>query len=556
MSHRGGSNNAGGGAADSEKSIADVASASSRKRFVFAKVASEEAGKKRQNRPISQSSREAEDARDARRRWQQQQQPPSSRGGGQQATRQRISTRGWAAALLATSVGLVIGQQIWKRATAILPGFRQRPRWGKAGGERSFISEGNIFQVDGCPYALSKTQAEEALRRDYSNSTGNSITLLSHAGGRSGNHFMTLSSYLAMGYCCRSRLVTLPESDSILPAENGTFTAERRWFDFSGVTLPWPEYQEMGNDPEVCRPKAEDGGRQAFGYENVPEQLLECMNRVYLRGCEKAYLGNLVDLDAFCPERKSGVPKRAGSLVVHIRSGDIFDPDGEGGRRKNFGQPPLEYYLHVLAAKEWDDVTILTAAWKEKALNPTFLLLEMMAGAGTLGENVRVFNNRTLLTDTREMLCADALAGSRSSISFLTFAHSRATTFFLPSSCGKGSFRRMKFAHVKATLDNTTLLLLEKPQAEVYGIDWRGGAPTYSVYNAWHDNPHQLLEMATYRGIAGLRKCTIDPPQEVHPTMPVFGLEGVRHEANDHTTEARVGSRGGASIRQATAVGT
>lgn len=26
--------------------------------------------------------------------------------------------------------------------------------------------------------------------------------------GRSGNHFMTLSSYLAMGYCCRSRLVS------------------------------------------------------------------------------------------------------------------------------------------------------------------------------------------------------------------------------------------------------------------------------------------------------------------------------------------------------------
>lgn len=60
------------------------------------------------------------------------------------------------------------------------------------------------------------------------------------------------------------------------------------------------------------------------------------MNRVYLRGCEKAYLGSLVDTDAYCPKakRKEG----AGSLVVHIRSGDIFDPEGEGSRRDGFGQ--------------------------------------------------------------------------------------------------------------------------------------------------------------------------------------------------------------------------
>ena len=75
--------------------------------------------------------------------------------------------------------------------------------------------------------------------------------------------------------------------------------------------------------------------------------------------------------------------------------------------------------------------------------------------------------NRSLLEDVREMLCADALVTSRSSMSFLTFAHTRASVFFVPSPCGKGSFRRMKNSPVKATLDNTTLLLLERPHAEV-----------------------------------------------------------------------------------------
>ncbi|CAM9488026.1 unnamed protein product [Ectocarpus fasciculatus] len=331
---------------------------------------------------------------------------------------------------------------------------------------------------------------------------------------------MTVSSYLAMGFCCRSRLLTLPATDDKLPDELDSFTSERRWFDFSNASLPWPEFQEMGDDQEVCRPETRDGGRQAFGYEDVHPQLLDCMNRVYLRGCEKAYLGKLVDVDSFCPKQEPGKRKGAGSLVAHIRSGDIFNPDGEGHRRQGFGQPPLQYYLRVMAAKEWDNVTFLTAAWEDRALNPTFLMLEMMADAGVLGDNVHVFNNRTLLTDMREMLCADALATSRSSMSFLTFAHSRATTFFVPTPCGNGGFRRMKDAPVKATFDNTTLLLLEKRESQVFGIDWRQTGSDYSVYRAWRDSPHQLLEMATYKGIKGLQQCTVYPPPPPESTEP------------------------------------
>ncbi|CAM9977168.1 unnamed protein product [Ectocarpus fasciculatus] len=332
--------------------------------------------------------------------------------------------------------------------------------------------------------------------------------------GRCGNHFLMASSYLAMGFCCRSRLLTLPAVDTAMPDDEGGggFKAGERWFDFSGVTPPWPGFEKLGDNPEVCRPQMEDGAGDAFGYERIHSRLLRCMNRVYLRGCEKAYLGKVVDLEGFCPKQEPGKRKGAGSLVIHIRSGDIFNPDEEGRRREGFGQPPLQYYLHVLEEKDWDSVTFLTAAWMQKAINPTFAILEIMAKAGTLGGNVRMLKNRSLLEDIREMLCADALATSRSSMSFLTFAHSRATTFFVPTPCGNGGFRRMRKPPVKATFDNTTLLLLEKPDAEVYGTVWPGNSPTYSVYEAWHDTPEQLLEMATFSGIEGVQKCSVHPP--------------------------------------------
>ncbi|CAM9136086.1 unnamed protein product [Ectocarpus sp. 12 AP-2014] len=432
--------------------------------------------------------------------------------------------------LLTISVGVMVVQQCWGWSAAA--GSRSREplkqqegsehaKLGvtdthafvrEAGGETHVMSGANLFQSAGCPQALSRSQAEAAL--DGGNKTSNTITLLSHGSGRSGNHFLTISSYLAMGFCCRSRLLTLPEVDTAMPGddEGGGFKAGERWFDFSRVTPPWPGFEQLGDNPEVCRPQMEDGADNAFGYEHVHSRLLRCMNRVYLRGCEKAYLGKMVDLEGFCPKQEPGRRKGAGSLVVHIRSGDIFNPDEEGRRRARFGQPPLQYYLHVFGEKDWDNVTFLTAAWNQKAINPTFSILEVMAKAGTLGDNVRLFKNRPLLEDVREMLCADALATSRSSMSFLTFAHSRATTFFVPTPCGNGGFRRMRRPPVKATFDNTTLLLLEKPDAEVYGTAWPGNSPKYSVYQAWHDTPEQLLEMATFGGIEGVQKCSVHPP--------------------------------------------
>lgn len=113
--------------------------------------------------------------------------------------------------------------------------------------------------------------------------------------------------------------------------------------------------------------------RVAFQREGIHRDLYGCINRVYLRGCEAAYLGNLVDTSNYCNRSRTNVrpsdvhekgastcknnvqedePIRnsvsrlddtnevgesgMGSLVVHIRSGDIFHKHNDS--RISFGQ--------------------------------------------------------------------------------------------------------------------------------------------------------------------------------------------------------------------------
>lgn len=43
------------------------------------------------------------------------------------------------------------------------------------------MSEGELFQVEGCPYSLSRKQAEEVMKDD--SEVGNTVTLVTHGGG-------------------------------------------------------------------------------------------------------------------------------------------------------------------------------------------------------------------------------------------------------------------------------------------------------------------------------------------------------------------------------------
>lgn len=110
-----------------------------------------------------------------------------------------------------------------------------------------------------------------------------------------------------------------------------------------------------------------------FSFSGVHPDLLRCLNHVFVRGCEVDYMGPVANTSAFCPpkgveenaidasanhqrrrRRKSRTldvlqspatnrgraPQQtsAGSLVVHIRSGDIFNAKRMGGKRSDFGQ--------------------------------------------------------------------------------------------------------------------------------------------------------------------------------------------------------------------------
>lgn len=79
--------------------------------------------------------------------------------------------------------------------------------------------------------------------------------------------------------------------------------------------------------------------------------------------------------------------------------------------------------------------------------------------------------NRDLLEDIQSMLCADGLVISRSTLHFLTSAHSRAQHVFVPSECGPGTYTRETRRHRDGTKkpnpNNTTLLCIEKPETEV-----------------------------------------------------------------------------------------
>lgn len=101
---------------------------------------------------------------------------------------------------------------------------------------------------------------------------------------------------------------------------------------------------------------------------DVHADLLQCMNRVYLRGCEAKYLQPLFGAPDFCENRPPENTRRrlegelgyggggrgaptltmpgaaasdgegggAGSLVIHIRSGDIFLPKNAERLKRDF----------------------------------------------------------------------------------------------------------------------------------------------------------------------------------------------------------------------------
>ncbi|CAM9185066.1 unnamed protein product, partial [Phaeothamnion confervicola] len=63
------------------------------------------------------------------------------------------------------------------------------------------------------------------------------------------------------------------------------------------------------------------------------------------------------------------------SLVISVRSGDLFRSKDPATSSFKFGQPPLGFYLAVLAAVPWDSVTVVA----EDDSNPVIGALQRLA---------------------------------------------------------------------------------------------------------------------------------------------------------------------------------
>ena len=375
-----------------------------------------------------------------------------------------------------------------------------------------------VFQDrNDCRQALSEDEAANV--RLHATNTTNIITVAGNEIGRSGNRFIDVSTHLAMAFCCKSGLLELPATDSIFPSMDGSgFKAKKRFFDFSDAELP-REFDGLWKRPDVCLPERIVEGDTGLKLPGVHDDLRICINRVYLRGCEAEYFGDVVRTDTchaetVLPDENEGKLcrrpiksdiKGTESLVVHVRSGDIFS--GRSGGLKNFGQPPLQYYLDAIKSQVWKSVTIITFAKKDFQISPVFLELEDMNCRGDLGENVRLYRNRDWTVDLRSMLCADALVMSKSSTHCMTLAFTRARKLFVPTTCGSEKKYMRGFSTGKRYPGNTNVMNAEFPDADVYGIKW-GEESEYSVYKKWGNTPEQYQEIVSFTDLT-LEKCEI-----------------------------------------------
>ncbi|CAM9534007.1 unnamed protein product [Ectocarpus sp. 13 AM-2016] len=382
-----------------------------------------------------------------------------------------------------------------------------------------------------CPYVL--RTPEERLRMRDPAIPGSVLTVDDFRFGRLGNRFWALGVNLKLGYCCKSKLVSLPPKDGTLaPGIFGEGTPGPRWYDFTNA----PDVE--GFDASSCPADITWGGREAFhllGLDNPSHpyytpNLSTCVETVpRLTGCEAAYFfpmgvdvclsdgaatGNVVHEqggNGASGQSGSGVRKNpvgseeeegrsANTLVMHVRSGDIFvDPVVSG-----YGQPPLQYYVRAVNHQKWDRVDIVTNGRTKKmnVLNPVIPALEVMFAEGELTGNIHFHKDRTMEEDFLSMMCVDGgLVTVRSSLSLLLAHHSSASRLYFPRPCA-GSLEFYTRGSPDASLND---LDDELQGVKVYGVKPLG-MERYSLDVSWNNTADQMKEMLTFN-VSSFEQC-------------------------------------------------
>jgi len=157
------------------------------------------------------------------------------------------------------------------------------------------------------------------------------------------------------------------------------------------------------------------------------------------------------------------------TVVVHIRGGDVF-----GGRNPPaYGQPPLSFYLWVLAKRQWHNVVIV----HQDDTNP--VLAPLIEACHKQGLNVKTFSG-SLVEDLTLLLGAHTIVAGRGT--------------FIPAVVGLSDTIRSVYY-----FEDKFVLFPEKPEIGITRvIDAHGLYRKELLSNNWANSPDQRARMVEY----------------------------------------------------------
>lgn len=258
-----------------------------------------------------------------------------------------------------------------------------------------------------CPWSVAPTN------RNLSDETVG-FHMVSFAGyGRTGNYVMSMRNAINLAFACRKSIM--------LPLVDDSGNAFRVNASFSLL-----DFSKVGGHPhQACASLTFPMSGNARLFWNLDENMKAILNdhlesnMVHTYGkngasilevCIKKYLG-ICD-DEYCTFPKTSVlnPMEGDVLVMHLREGDIFKENFDPDVHRNYGQPPVSYYLQALTFKKWDKAIIVTQPGIEGPIRQSLLLGNESMSTALYIQMAEWYD------DLRTCLCAANLVTSKSTL--------------------------------------------------------------------------------------------------------------------------------------------
>lgn len=302
-----------------------------------------------------------------------------------------------------------------------------------------------------------------------------SIFEIKHWTARAGNNFVQILNVVSLAACCRGVAVLPPH-----PAWPRLSTR----VDYSNL----PVAMSPNANASRCVTDHEPSDVHAYAYtyhlpKHIGEALFQCTFDVH-----KAVLAVLFDEAPGCVTTCSHIG--ADTLVVHIRSGDVFvyvnNSPGDGAL--GYLQFPVVFYATVLSSRHWRRVLFVTEPVEmESAYNPVFLHFRNVANQAAWPKTVFEFRDYgTMDSDTAIFRCSTNFVPAHSSFSYYVLATSQALqTYYVPT-----GWRCMSYnSRCDGVRSGVKKVSIPIP-------DWNLDAP-------WHNTPEERRRLVTHgtRGI-------------------------------------------------------